>query len=54
MRVIRRNYLAPLLLIAALAFALATHLAPATSPIGGSLAGCPLGTNWDAAAGTCQ
>lgn len=54
MRALRRKYLAPLLLIAAIGFALATHLAPGASHGAGSLADCPAGTNWDAVTATCH
>lgn len=54
MRAIRRKYLAALLLIAAFAVALTTHLAPGAAHAGGSLADCPFGTNWDWTTQSCQ
>jgi hypothetical protein len=52
MRALRRKYLAPFLLIAAIAFPVATSLAPGVSHA--SVGACPLGTNWDHVTHTCH
>lgn len=53
MRAIRRKYLAVILLMAALAVALTTHLALGAPHAGHALADCPAGTNWDWATQSC-
>jgi hypothetical protein len=54
MRAIKRTFLAPLLLLAALAVVFAAHLTPGTGHGGGADAACPIGTNWDFVTHTCH